>query len=211
VAARPLSATEPSCDIRISGDQTLTVHREQKEPAAGASSEEAMNAARTSAGSDYWVSDEEMRRGLEGLISSENFMKKLGADELRKRVDGRMKRDPRMTPLTFGCGDSTVSVTLIASPSSKYANVPQKPGKYRIVPEKGSRPGDFNLIFTASHGVFAVSAPGKLELTQFDASGVAGKYSFDAVRSGGGDPAVKNVVVTGSFNLRCKKGARCQH
>jgi hypothetical protein len=152
-----------------------------------------------------------MRQGLEASISRESFTKKLSAEELRKRVDERMKRDPRMTPLNFGCGNSTASVTLMASPSSKYANIPHKPGKYRITPGKGSRPGDFNVIFTASHGVFTVSAPGKLELTQFDARGVAGTYSFPARKRSGGDPMVKHVVVTGSFNLRCKDGARCQH
>jgi hypothetical protein len=210
VTAPRLGAAEPACDIKISGDQRLTVHQEQKEPGARASSEDASSAGKTNAGSDYWASDDEMRRGLESLISSESFMTKLSAEELRKRVDERMKRDPRMTPLNFGCGNSTASVTLMASPSSRYADVPHKPGKYRITPEKGSKPGDFNLIFTASHGIFTVSAPGKLELTRFDAKGVAGKYSFDAVKDSGGDPSIKRVVVTGSFNLRCRSGSRCQ-
>jgi hypothetical protein len=208
-APRP-GAAQPSCHIKISGDQTLTIHQEQKDPGPGASPEDAANAGKTNTGSDYWASDDEMRSALESLISSESFMKKLSAEELRQRVDERMKRDPRMTPLNFGCGNSTASVTLMASPSSRYADVPHKPGKHRITPEKGSKPGDFNLIFTASHGRFTVSAPGKLELTRFDASGVAGKYSFDAVKTGGGDPAVKRVVVTGSFDLRCRSGSRCQ-
>jgi hypothetical protein len=174
-----------------------------------------MKSSKVSAGSDYWSTDAQLRLGLESMIkalSGISFGSKPSAkpsdEEIKAKVDAAMKKDPRMVILLMNCGDETAGVTLGAGTGSHYADVPFKPGKYVLSNQKGKK-GEFSVMMhlkpASGYETYQLTEPGVLTLTQFDSNGVAGTYSFKAQQQL--KPTKKNIVVNGSFSLRCRGGS----
>jgi hypothetical protein len=99
---------------------------------------------------------------------------------------------------------------LIFQPASgsKYANVPFKPGKYRIV-SRGAKPGDFTVMARLSSGGekgvhLNVTEPGTLELTQFDAKALKATFSFKA------EGKDQKVSLSGTMFAPCKGSEVCK-
>ena len=195
-----------SCEIKITGARTVTVKGEKKPVPPNAPFEQVQLATVTNAQSDYWISDKHMRE-LIGVKKS--FGKKLSPAELQTVVDAEMKKDPRLQALFVSCGDKNGSLFFQEAAGTKYANVPFKPGKYVLDPNGAA--GTFNpnltIGFGANADLFKASTAGVLELSQFDSRGVAGTFSFKAVKRFGGD---EQIDVVGTFKYSCE-GDTCGH
>jgi hypothetical protein len=197
--ARKGTSGAGSCEVKVSGDEDVSF---------------SSGGGIAAVGSDYWYSDEELRTSL-------RMMARLGGGkndaELDREVDAAMKQDPRLTLLVLNCGlgtdESGGSVSLLPGNESRYADVPFGPKTYTIAKGGifggGAGKGEFSALFSLKDGVWALDEPGTLEITRFDKSGIAGRFSFKASeRFAGGTP--KKVAVQGTFNFPCTAGANCK-
>ena len=57
-------------------------------------------------------------------------------------------------------------------------------------------------IQRAKHTSYHLAAPGKLEITKFDATGITGTFSFEAAK----DDKSPHISVKGSFDFGCVGG-----
>jgi len=195
-----------SCDIKVTG--AVTINNKSKTfavPDSGTYQKKA-DAKRVNASADYWLSDSEMRAQLEAAASSKLGSKKTPAS-LKKEVDARWLKDPRLYLVTMSCGDKNLNLMLSASKESKYANIPFKPGHY-VIAQKGSNtsPGQFvaelNIGEAPNGDIYRPNAPGTIDIVQFDTKGLAGKFSYKATSFNGS----KTVNVSGSFKYTCIGG-----
>jgi hypothetical protein len=192
---RPAAAADATCNVEITGDTTLTI----KAPPPGASDAEKH---RVAANSDYWMSEQTIRRGVEAMHSMD------GADR-QKKIDAQMKADPRIVQLAITCMTNDFTLGFTPTDGSKYADVPMKPKKYKIVPPKGP-PGAFEvvgwLMIGAKHpkDKYVVSEPGELDITEFNSKHLAAKFSFKATNT----KTPKKITVTGTFVSDCN-GDKC--
>jgi hypothetical protein len=176
-----------------------------------ATPEQSQLARRVTAGSDYWLSDARIRENLVILIQSMDFgTPKKSAQDVAQEADRRMKSDdPRIMLLVMSCGDKDVTALFQPANHSKYADIPFKPAHYTIVPPRDDgKPGQFRVTLSFKDGAktesFRASAPGTLDVDQFDAKGLSGRFAFQAesVRK-------DNVVeVSGQFRFSCA-GDKC--
>lgn len=179
-----------SCEVNLTGDVKVSWKGR-----GGASA----------AGSDYWYSDDEMKKMLGVMKSS------------KESVDDAMKKDPRLFLLILNCtsseGGGKNSVSILPSGDSKYKDVPFQAGEYAI-PVQGAlggaaKPGDFGVLLSVGEGAYRVVEAGKLKITKFDKSGIAGSFSYKGEEVfGEGKPKVVNVE--GKFEFRCPAGENCK-
>jgi hypothetical protein len=158
-------------------------------------------------GSDYWLSDDDLRKALEFLASG-------SGDAKKKEVDEMMKRDPRFFILLLNCipSDSTKgSLTLSPSNEAKYADVPYKAGEYVI--GKGGvlggtdDPKAFGALFaTDDETLWQVSEDGTLKITKWNSDGIAGSFNFKAEEGFVTSGTPKKVSVEGTFDFGCPSG-----
>lgn len=192
----PVSATAATsggtpagkCTLSVTGDVTLNDEGIAKIPPNSVAM----------AATDYWMTDAEIRAGLETLAGLDRKKsKQQAADE----AEQGMKKDPRAMLLALNCGGELVHVTFGPGKDSKYADVPMKPGKYVIASD--AKAGQFgamiNLEAPGNHPHFSISEPGTLELTKFDLTGIAGTFAFKA-KSFDDNHAIE---VHGSFDYPC--------
>lgn len=104
----------------------------------------------------------------------------------------------------INCGnDNDVNLSIWPSSDSMQKDVPLGPKTYSIKDgniQKSPGPGVFTANLHIGKGkvmpAFTVTLPpGSLQLTQFDAKGMAGKFSFTATEDGG----ARKVSVSGTF------------
>jgi hypothetical protein len=164
----PLKTGPGTCEVKVTGDLTVDYKGQ------GGSS---------AVGSDYWLTDDEIRSAVSVLSGLGN---NASDAEKKKAVDAAMKADPRLYLLILNCisgsGDAKNSLSLLPSGSSKYADVPFKPGQYTI-PKGGllggaDKPGEFSVLVSLGKDAYQVSEDGKLNITKFDKTGIAGSFSF---------------------------------
>jgi hypothetical protein len=200
------AAEQGFCEMKITGDRTVSF-REPKVVVTGSSSyDEQMKAARVSAASDRWLSEGHIRTMLSATSRVTG-----------KNVEEAMKKDPRLFALTMTCSNEAVTLTFLPAAGSKYADVPFGPKKYVITDSKVAsgapgfgnqgKPGEFvvsaMMVKSGSEKLnYATSAPGVLDITSFDAKGVKGTFSFKAVQRYA-KPG-ENISVSGSFSLPCE-------
>jgi hypothetical protein len=195
-----------NCDINITGAATISNKSKTFVVPDSASYQQKADAKRVNATADYWLSDSEMRSQLETAASFKLGSKKTPAS-LKQEVDSRMLKDPRLYLVTMICGDKNLSLMLSPAKESKYANVPFKPGHY-VIAQKGANtsPGQFIAELTigeAPNGdIYRPSAPGTIDIEQFDTKGLAGKFSYKAMSFNGS----KTIDVSGSFKYTCLGG-----
>jgi hypothetical protein len=220
-----------TCKVRVTGDVAAIAEMAQSDKKLDPD-EEVAGADRAETATDYWSTLGELRATLAATVGAPTrggAPKSSGemgdpdpkqggerrwhdpADVDRKRkVDEAMKKDPRVVLLLITCHNATVRLTLAPSARSRYADVPFKPGRYRIARSSKAQPGDFTAVLSVASGgkpaPFEVSDEGEIELTQFDARGIKGTFSFEAKQSFGQDRSIK---AAGSFSATCR-GGNCE-
>ncbi len=167
------SPNSGSCDVKISGDQSLDF-----KGLGGPSA----------AGSDYWfLTDSE----LSGATKPTFFILILNC--------------------VSGQGASKNSLSFLPAMGTTYTDLPFKPGVYNI-PAGGvlgadGKPGDIAVLLALGKTTFAVSGAGKLTITRFDKTGIAGTFQFKAQETATATP--RNISVEGAFDFRCSGGPNC--
>jgi hypothetical protein len=199
-ATEPGDTSNGTCDVRVSGDETLAYHG---------------SGGPSAAGTDYWYTDDEMREILRQLAS---FGGDLTAEQLDAQVAEDMMKDPRYILFVLSCvsPDGTGSISLLPSSASKYSDVPFAAKEYVIKAGEGSfggteTPGEFSILMTLGDSSYKVGTDGTLDITKFDNSGIAGTFSFgaDEVFPADGTTA-KVITVEGSFDFRCTGPSVCE-
>jgi hypothetical protein len=197
----PAAADGPQdrCEVHVTGDLSMNMiaTRRRSDPHAGG--------GKVMAGTEYWMTDDDVHSALKTMAG---VMSKKSDDEIAAEADAGMKKDPRLMLLLINCGNEDGHLDLGPLADSKYADVPFKPGTYRLV-GTGAKPGDFGGMvgFTAGgkRDSFSISEPGQLALTKFDLTGIAGTFHFKA-KNFKGD---KSIAVDGSFDYGCR-GTICK-
>jgi hypothetical protein len=149
------------------------------------------------------MSDEELRSALGTFARLGGD--KLSKDAVERKIDEGMKKDPRLWLLLVNCKSDDGFLNLSASNSSKSADIPFGPHSYVIAGDP--KAGEFGAMFMTERGKrtsYHLVAPGKLEITKFDASGIAGTFSFEAEASD-----KSHVTVQGSLDFGCS-GRKCK-
>lgn len=184
-----------TCELHIRGDATLDV------TASAPRANLAASGGKVSAGTDYWMSEDEQRSALKTLAG---LMTKKSDDAVAAEVEADMKKEPRIMLLLVNCSADEAHVNLMPGGASKYADVPFAPKKYALVPTQGAKAGEFVTMFgftppSGERTSYSVSEPGTFDLTKFDKTGIAGTFHFVA-KSFKGD---KSVTVDGKFDYGC--------
>ena len=205
LAAARTAAADPAqdhCEVHLTGDvkaDLVADHARGVHVAVG----------KAMATTDYWLTDDDLRQALE--MMAKVMTKAPDAARVKAKVDEGMKKDPRLVLLLINCGTDDGLLTMGPGGKSHYADVPFAPKKYAIAPTSAaSKPGDMGVMLGLHHGKdhqsFLVSDPGTLDITKFDATGIAGTFHFAAkeMRSG------KKVVVDGKFDYGCVGGHKCK-
>jgi hypothetical protein len=184
---------DSKCQFTVKGDLTANVSAAAKRTGD----------PHMSAGSDYWLSEDDLRSAIKTMTGLFN---KKSAEEKAREVEEGMKKDPRLVVLLMSCGVDNVGSVILGSGNSPYADVPYGPGKYDIVNDKKNGK-QFSLMFSlrqdGQHYFFKLAEPGVLDITRFDKTGLAGTFAFKAVAKD------KNVEVAGSFDYACS-GSKCK-
>jgi hypothetical protein len=192
VAATP---TPGSCEMHVTGDLNLDFQVPQT--ILGISSP-----GDAAAVTDYWKIDDELRAEY---ATHSRWMNQSDAD-IKRGADAMLARDPKSVVLSIICGKDQVLLTLVNGKRARYANVPMKPGSYKILPTADAGPSDMTgTVMVASAGKqtsYAIAGHGQLDLTQFDLKGIAGKFSLGAQKATG------RVKIYGQFHFICQ-GKKC--
>lgn len=192
----PVAAAEPPADNRCE----VTVEGDIKDHGFGAGGPSAV-------GTDYWLSEEELRKGLEVMAGA--------FGDKKPDLDAEMKKDPRIYALLVNCQTPRTKISLIPSAGSKYADVPFGPKKYKIASTDEKAPGVIQTLatFEGVHGVWGVDGAGELDVTKFDKTGIAGSFAYNLIERQYGTPKgpPRKVKITGTFAFKCSLGTSvCQ-
>lgn len=137
-------------------------------------------------GSDYFNTEEEL------ALAEKFFPKKPGG----------AKPDPRIYIVILNCSNDVLTVNFGAGADTKYADMPFRPGKYKVGNQKGQMAALVTQRSKKNDGkVFRVSS-GDFEFKRWDSSGAAGEFRFEA-KEMAGDGIVR---VKGTFDMKCPKG-----
>lgn len=159
----------------------------------------------TTAASDYWATDAEVRTALRTHAVHKE------AAEVEREIDARMGRDPRLVILAVSCTGDGGALVIVSSDRSKYADIPFAPGTYKLGTGtvKSAPAGEFAVLrIRSSTTPYVDVGPGTLTLTKFDATGVAGSFSFTATSQS----TKAQAKIEGTFDLPCEPSrfGRCQ-
>ena len=192
VAAAPAPGT---CEMHITGDLNLSFQVPQTIVGYSTPGDAA-------AVTDYWRTDDELRSEY---AAHSRWMNQSDAD-ITRGADAMLARDPKSVVLSIICGKDQVLLTLDNGKGAKYANVPMKPGTYRILPRTDAGPSDMTgIVLVTNSGKqthYEIDGQGQLDLTQFDLKGIAGKFSLEAQKGTG------RMKISGQFHFICQ-GKNC--
>jgi hypothetical protein len=181
VAATP---TPGACEMHITGDLNLNFQVPQTILGYSTPGDAAMNAVEI--------------KGLPTTTAS--------AEDVKRGADAMLAKDPKSVVLSIICGKDQVLLSLDNGKGVKYANVPMKPGSYKILPIRDAGPSDMTgIVLVTNSGKqshYEIAGQGQLDLTQFDLKGIAGKFSLEAQKSTG------RIKISGQFHYICQ-GKRC--
>ncbi len=194
----PASGPQDRCEVHVTGDVRYDF------VATGPRSASAVPNGRASAATDYWMSDEDVRDGIKMMVG---VLSKKSDAEIAQEVDAQMKKDPRLVLLLLNCGDADNFLNFGPGVQSRYADVPFKPGRYRIANGERS-PGDFSAMIglkpNGERGFYELAEPGVFEITRFDRSAIVGTFHLKVKRP----DSAQTLVVDGAFDYGCK-GRSC--
>lgn len=196
-AGTAVAATGPQdrCEIHVTGAQTVDI--------VGTKSRGTPD-GKISVGTEYWYTDDELRMALATMV-------RIGGDkpskaEVDRKVDEGMKKDPRLWLLMMNCGTDDGFLNFSASNASTSKDIPFGPHTYVIASEP--KAGEVSAMFSIKQGKrqsYHLAAPGKLEITKFDASGITAVFAFEAESY----DKSQHVSVKGSFDVGCT-GQKCK-
>jgi hypothetical protein len=203
VAAAPVPG---ACEMHVTGDLNLNIQVPQTILGFSAPGDAA-------AETDYWKTDEQLRSEYVAIRTAMDAVEIKGlptttasVEEIKRGAEAMLAKDPKSVVLSIICGKDQVLLTLDNGKGVKYANVPMKPGSYKILPIRDAGPSDMTgiVIVTISGKPthYEIVGQGQLDLTQFDLKGIAGKFSLEAQKSTG------RIKVFGQFHYICQ-GKRC--
>jgi hypothetical protein len=178
------------CKIDVTGDVTASKQLVRH----------AVTDTKVSVGTDYWMSDDELKTALRVMIG-------LGDDkgvDKDAKVAEAMKQDPRLFLFIMSCGDGDVTMSVLPGKDSRYADIPRAPKKYVVTRDAG--PGQLDVMLSVGDGHFGVKAPGTLEVTRFDSSRIEGTFAFEGDERYGKKRSIK---VAGSFEFDCVGSQSC--
>jgi hypothetical protein len=160
---------------------------------------------KVTAASDYWATDAEVRTALRAGIKNKDRA------EVDREIGAHMEHDPHLVILGIECISDSGSLVIVSGEKSTYADIPFKPGTYKLGTgtAKSAPAGDFAVgRLRSAAGPYLDATPGTLTLTKFDATGVAGSFSFTATSASTKAPA----KIEGTFDLPCEPNrfGRCQ-
>lgn len=163
-----------------------------------------------SVGTDYWLTDDEMKMALGALVGIAGGSKLSDAEKAQK-LDEAMKKDPRFMLLLLNCKTDDATLTIGPAKDTKYKDVPMKPGSYKFAPTMKAKPGDMTVLsnIKVDKGLWAAQ-DGKLDITAWDKKHIAGAFEIQiAKRDFGGGPG-KKATLKGSFDFPCRAGKVCE-
>jgi hypothetical protein len=183
------------CEVHVTGSQTLDIV---------ATKPRGSPSPKISVGTEYWYTDDELRMALATMV-------RIGGDkpskeEVQRKVDEGMKKDPRLWLLMMNCATDDGFLNLSASNSSTSKDIPFGPHTYVIASEP--KAGELSTMFSikqGKHQSYHLAAPGKLEVAKFDASGITAAFAFEAESY----DKSQHVSVKGSFDFGCA-GQKCK-
>jgi len=183
------STTDGGCAVTVTGDYSTTI-------------------AQGSASSDHWLSEQEVADALRDAMATQ--ASSAAGDSLPVGAGVA----PVFSWLVISCGDSGgEGFSLLANTGATASDVPFGPGTYSITPGFLSGSEDrtqFSAIVDVGDGerMFSLTS-GTIEITKFDASGVAGTVEMELEQSFS-DGTPKRAALVGEFEFPCSGGARCQ-
>jgi hypothetical protein len=183
------------CEIHVTGSQTVDIIGTKRRGAQD---------GKVSAGTEYWLTDGELRNALATFARLGG--NKPSKEEVERKVDEGMKKDPRLWLLLINCATDDGFLNFSASNDSKSSDIPFGPHTYVIA--SAPKAGELGAMFSikrGEHASYGVAAPGKLEITKFDATGIAGTFDFEAATH----DKSQHVTVKGSFDFGCA-GQKCK-
>jgi hypothetical protein len=101
------------------------------------------------------------------------------------------------TPLILNCIPAGANVNFLPSRQSKDSDIAFGPGTYDIVKGK-SGAGQFTAMMTLGRAAYTIES-GRLEITKFDSTGIAGHAKFTATEIG----KPKRIEATAKFDYKC--------
>lgn len=187
-----LAAPPESCEVKATGALTF----ESKGAATAGSF-----------GSDYWLTDDELRTALKTVAG---IGSKMSDEEKAKKVEEGMKSDPRFMLFLLNCQTEKANISFGPSSQSKYKDVPMKAKTY-VLGKGGGKPGEMQVLLSVKgdNGFWRVQPGGKLDITAFDKKHIAGTFEFTA-KEGMGKEAGKEAQFSGSFDFPCKASKSCE-
>lgn len=139
-----------------------------------------------SVGSDYWWSKDALRKSI--------------PEKDPAKLEAALKKDPVHYILLLNCGKRGEAwVSLSPNASAKYADVPFKPGKYAV--KMGGSGSDFTSMIKV--GEVFMNGGGTIDITKFDAAGIAGTFELAADGTDRKTKTKKSVKLHGAFTLKC--------
>ena len=152
------------------------------------------------AGTDYWMSDDELRKALEMMAGA--------FGDKTPDIDADMKKDPRIYTLIVNCQTPRTKISFLPSSGTKYADVPFGPKKYKIAaPGNEKTPGVIQTMvtFEKDTGVWEVDGTGELDITRFDKTGITGAFNYNMIERQFGTPTAppRKAKITGTFTFKC--------
>jgi hypothetical protein len=146
-------------------------------------------ADRSDAATDYWFEPQELARAVRLLVRSQ------GGDE--GAVAAAMKHDPKIVALDLNCPAGDLKLHFQPAPDSTYDDVPFAPHRYVVV--KKPEAGQFLVDLTLQGTIYRLTGEGALDVTRFDAKGLAGTFELKAQKWKG----TEVVTVKGKFDYSC--------
>jgi len=170
------AADDGFCEVKITGGESVSVRYPVTTPPDG----------RNGASSGYWMTAAGQK----------------GAEKTFNKATGQ-NGTGGLGPLLFTCGGPDTMIAVEPALKTRDADVPFAPKKYVLAGASAAKPGQFRLLMSKVKGVrYASDKPGTLEITRFDAAGLAGTFSY-AATAGKGAP----VTISGTFQFPCKGDA----
>jgi hypothetical protein len=194
-AAAATTGPQDHCEVHVTGSQTLDIVGTKVHGTPD---------GKISMGTEYWYSDDEIRMALATMIRVGGD--KLSKAEVDRKVDEGMKQDPRLWLFLMNCATDDGFLNFSASNKSTSKDIPFGPHTYVISSEPAA--GEVSAMFSikkGKHQSYHLAAPGRLEVTKFDTSGITGTFAFEAETH----DKSQRVSVKGSFDYGCK-GGKCK-
>lgn len=143
-------------------------------------------------GSDYFMSDDELRKALAVLSGPDG-------------VDEAMKKDPRIYTLIVNCVTKGLNLNFLPGKGTTYADVPFGPKRYAITSGREDGKGKMRVMLLVDDQSYSPAPGGFLEVTKLDETGLAGTFQFEATGAPG------KIQVSGTIDYACAHGyAMCR-